>query len=871
MCVEPILPSDDHLIQSEPLLLQVMDKDYVSSDDSIGLVAVDLNMLLGYTQDKTKREVRSWFPIYDSLNGICGHIELTVQLSYVGNFNATRGSSAGVSFFKTDTPPLNLRIKRAFSRVEAIVVTADPEFSWTDTFRSARTSNQARSNRVMRKIGEARRLLGAKAREQGGNAVLHYEISVDVEGEPSDEMCVRACGTAVHLVPWSTDHDERLDILAGVDTIDTANTSPVTTIRATDSLAVIRKLAAKRFVSDQIVFLTLSDLPPHTIGHIGGMVTARAVHVLKDITEDDHSNVRSQWWSAIRKEMSSTARKLNCNCVVGYTEKIAIHGGVAVISGQGTAARIHVRRITKMVMPAPPRDTLVSGQPIATHHAGTDSHTMTVRRVMRRKPRGKLPGLCNAVHPPYRHNDMSVGTSVCCYCGVRRAPLLLLASMSPPPELPVHGDPVLLQARVRLPVGSGKIHGEGGAVRVSDKLPFVENDLHAQLIRQMYAVGVNAAFSLSTELHLDNEFVTAVCTGTGLYVTAMSPPPQLTVERPIDQASLVAFNAITERLSSIHRQSSTLEPHTAIPRTASSSSLEETTSSSSSSTDSTEPDLDATLHDNIDPQLQRLVVGGSVSTDHAEAVMCRPRCNAVVSTLASTSASLGPPSLLTAVTLIQEDENIHHEMQALFDGLAAAHGSGPGVISIARVHLTQCDDSTAVLLVVASHQVPRTDGGSVDLGPTPTLTPTPTLAPLPPATIGDDKGRGRSGPALPQFTTAVLSPFTSAGSLVPRANKGVVEVVIVRESMAIKKAGGFDGFWHGLVLEGLSMLRSRVLALGGNAALSVDIKPLHINYRPSYDQCYTMVRVSGDVAVCAPGPHRIASTMDMARPDGSGR
>ncbi|KAG9390187.1 Uncharacterized protein family UPF0145 [Carpediemonas membranifera] len=811
--------TDDQVLQTAPLLLHVLDRDYISADDTVGTVVIMLNTILGYSHEQNEREIKGWFPIFDSLNGVQGHLHLTLGLSYVGNYNTTRGSSAGVSVFTTDVLPLSLRLKRVIQRVDAAVVCNDPEYSFVSTFRTARTSNQARTLRIEEKLAEARRILGFKARELGGNAILHYTSDIDVEGDSTDQIAVRVSGTAVQVAPAQDGQLGPPNLSVALVEDEDTRISPVATVsRDVASLNILLQLTARRFKHNGVVLLSMVELPPFSIAHLGGMLSARAVHVLKDSTDEA---TRADWWEGVRHEMTDSAARLNCNAVIGYCETQCSHGGIVIISCHGTAARINHKRLVKWIAPAPPQPTDVSGTLVTTALAGQDSHTLMVKRMDRRRTRQRPPPHCASVHPPHSQAPLSVGAAVCNYCGERRAPVVLLATVAPPIECPVHGDPVLIQARVVLQAGA-RFHGESGAVRVSDKLPFLENDLHAQLVRQMYAKGVNALFDIKSELTMNDECVTAVATGTGHYVTAMSPPPNLVVERPLDRRAVPAFDSLSAHLQTFHRQSSTLQPQTMIrpeeTEHSGTSSSDSTDSDSSESTTSVD-DFDATLHGSLDPQLERLYVGDNVSSEQADALLCGPtnESTVVTSTRPSASPLLGPPVFLAMVSLLEQEDSIHEKMQELWDGLVRRYGKSGSRVTISKVHVAPASDDTLMVLMIAAYQTPET---------------APTPAPT---------------PMLPSFQTVPLSPSGTAGPRIPSVNHGTVEVVLVKESMSSRKVGGFIGFWHRLVLEALSMLRSRIRALGGDAGLNVDIQPLHVMHKPGHDQIYCLLKVSADV------------------------
>ena len=115
------------------------------------------------------------------------------------------------------------RLLAVFGLAEELIVNDDPEFQvylptnrlaastltplpqWIDRLRPTRASNQARQNVFTSLTGQLQRQLGVKARERGGNAVLGYRQSFDLEGETGPLACAwyykhcammpsRACG-----------------------------------------------------------------------------------------------------------------------------------------------------------------------------------------------------------------------------------------------------------------------------------------------------------------------------------------------------------------------------------------------------------------------------------------------------------------------------------------------------------------------------------------------------------------------------------------------------------------------------------------------------------------------------------------------------
>ncbi len=81
--------------------------------------------------------------------------------------------------------------------VEELIVSEDPEYLWVDSFRSSRTSNEARQKLLYQLTSKIRRNVGRKCIDLGGNAVLGYRQTFDLEGETG--LIARAYGTACRI------------------------------------------------------------------------------------------------------------------------------------------------------------------------------------------------------------------------------------------------------------------------------------------------------------------------------------------------------------------------------------------------------------------------------------------------------------------------------------------------------------------------------------------------------------------------------------------------------------------------------------------------------------------------------------------------
>ncbi|XP_035859622.1 C2 domain-containing protein 5 isoform X12 [Sander lucioperca] len=185
---------DDEDLQDEPLQVTVLDHDTYSANDAIGKVYIDIDPLLC---SEAASVISGWFPIYDTIHGIRGEINVLVKVELFNDLNRFRQSSCGVKFFCTTSIPRCYRAAMVHGFVEELVVNEDPEYQWIDRIRSPRASNEARQRLISLMSGELQRKIGLKVLEMGGNAVVGYLQCFDLEGESG--LVVRAIGTACTL------------------------------------------------------------------------------------------------------------------------------------------------------------------------------------------------------------------------------------------------------------------------------------------------------------------------------------------------------------------------------------------------------------------------------------------------------------------------------------------------------------------------------------------------------------------------------------------------------------------------------------------------------------------------------------------------
>ncbi|XP_068619507.1 C2 domain-containing protein 5 isoform X1 [Battus philenor] len=201
---------DESELQDEPLQLRLMDHDTYSANDAIGKVVISLAPLLAREATNAKGTgappggavMSGWIPVFDTMHGIRGELNVIVKVELFSDFNKYKTSSCGVQFFHCPMIPPGYRATAIHGFVEELIVNDDPEYQWIDKIRTPRASNEARQVAFIKLSNQVQRLVGLKAAELGANAVVGYQQDFDLEGEAG--VVARAIGTAVSITPLPT-------------------------------------------------------------------------------------------------------------------------------------------------------------------------------------------------------------------------------------------------------------------------------------------------------------------------------------------------------------------------------------------------------------------------------------------------------------------------------------------------------------------------------------------------------------------------------------------------------------------------------------------------------------------------------------------
>uniref|UniRef100_A0A4W5QUI0 C2 domain-containing protein 5 n=1 Tax=Hucho hucho TaxID=62062 RepID=A0A4W5QUI0_9TELE len=548
---------DDEDLQDEPLQITVLDHDTYSANDAIGKVYIDIDPLLSC---EAATVISGWFPIYDTIHGIRGEINVLVKVDLFNDLNRFRQSSCGVKFFCTTSIPRCYRVALVHGFVEELVVNEDPEYQWIDRIRTPRASNEARQRLISLMSGELQRKIGLKVLEMGGNAVVGYLQCFDLEGESG--LVVRAIGTACTLdklspgtAPNTTTHTNTHTLPNTAPASNACNSpskdskepvfsedpphplsGPPTPLRTLPSsspppfspskpcsrqssssdtdLSLTPRigktsppsspsppLSAPFLIPSQKLtefpIFTLTCFPPGFLVHVGGVVSTRSVKLLDRIHNPDEPETRDAWWEEIRQEIKSHAKALGCHAVVGYSESTSICEEVCILSASGTAAMLNPRFMREGCL-----DT------------GGSDHRFE----------DASPPSCGFVHIPYDEFNMPFPAQLtyCYHCRRQKVPDVLFTTIDLPAEAEVTGKGCLIQAR--LCRTKKKAQGEVNATSISNLLPFMEYELHTQLMNKLKLRSMNALFGLRIQISVGENMLLGLASATGVYLSALPAP-----------------------------------------------------------------------------------------------------------------------------------------------------------------------------------------------------------------------------------------------------------------------------------------------------------------------------------------------------------
>uniref|UniRef100_A0A665VI34 C2 domain-containing protein 5 n=1 Tax=Echeneis naucrates TaxID=173247 RepID=A0A665VI34_ECHNA len=869
---------DDEDLQDEPLQITVLDHDTYSANDAIGKVYIDIDPLLC---SEAASVISGWFPIYDTIHGIRGEINVLIKVELFNDLNRFRQSSCGVKFFCTTSIPRCYRAAMVHGFVEELVVNEDPEYQWIDRIRTPRASNEARQRLISLMSGELQRKIGLKVLEMGGNAVVGYLQCFDLEGESG--LVVRAIGTACTLdkltsgsapstntaLPTSSsspppfspskpcsrqssssDTDLSLTPKTGMGSGGSAGkeAGPLKTL--------LRQQTQTALEQREFPFFTLTSFPPGFLVHVGGVVSARSVKLLDRIHNPDEPETRDAWWEEIRQEIKSHAKALGCHAVVGYSESTSICEEVCILSASGTAAILNPRYIW---------GTLLA------------------------RFEEQSPPSCGFCHIPYDELNMPFPAQLtyCYHCRRQKVPDVLFTTIDMPPEAAVTGKGCLIQARLcRL---KKKAQGEVNATAISNLLPFMEYELHTQLMNKLKLRSMNALFGLHIQISVGENMLLGLASATGVYLTALPAPGgiQIAGKTPGDLNNEHHILTIQKRINDTIAKNKELyqinPPElteelvgSPIPEPRQRSRLLRSHSESSDElseldlshgkkdafvleiddTDAVE-DIHSLLTDNspptgfyscnteLMPGIYNWTSGVQMFTSvrvfrliHANLTnqglnkIFTDLCENLLKSFYFKLRSMIPCCLchLNFTVAVPEEELI--QVKYIGDCKSIITGCNETEEQL-QFPLELCADSSS------SNNQPssKISVSSLDRS-----------SPLP-------EGRSRSLRSNRSFggssvTVVKMTPLSFLPGTRIIKYLGIINMFFIRETTSLREEGGVSGFLHSFIAEVFAMVRAHVAALGGNAVVSYSMKECVLMENPNKNQAQCLINVSGDAVIC---------------------
>ncbi|XP_045867299.1 C2 domain-containing protein 5 isoform X8 [Meles meles] len=932
---------DDEDLQDEPLQITVLDHDTYSANDAIGKVYIDIDPLL-YSEAATV--ISGWFPIYDTIHGIRGEINVIVKVDLFNDLNRFRQSSCGVKFFCTTSIPKCYRAVIIHGFVEELVVNEDPEYQWIDRIRTPRASNEARQRLISLMSGELQRKIGLKVLEMRGNAVVGYLQCFDLEGESG--LVVRAIGTACTLDKLSSPaaflpacnspSKEMKEIPFNEDpNPNTHSSGPSTPLKnqtysfspsksysrqssSSDTdlsltpktgmgsgsagkeggpfKALLRQQTQSALEQREFPFFTLTAFPPGFLMHVGGVVSARSVKLLDRIHNpafvgimgntrsyklldwnsfnSDEPETRDAWWAEIRQEIKSHAKALGCHAVVGYSESTSICEEVCILSASGTAAVLNPRFL---------QDGTVEG-------------------CLEQRLEENLPAGCGFCHIPYDELNMPFPAHLtyCCNCRKQKVPDVLFTTIDLPIDATVIGKGCLIQARLcRL---KKKAQAEANATAISNLLPFMEYEVHTQLMNKLKLKGMNALFGLRIQITVGENMLMGLASATGVYLAALPTPGgiQIAGKTPNDGSYEQHISHMQKKINDTiakNKELYEINPPdiseeiigSPIPEPRQRSRL--LRSQSESSDEVTELDLS---HGKKDAFVLEIDDTDAMEDVHSLLTDVPPpsgfySCNTEI--MPGINNWTSEIQMFTSVRVIRlsslnlTNQALNKNFNDLCENLLKSlyfklRSMIPCCLCHVNFTVSLPEDEliqvtvTAVAITFDKNQALQTTKTHVEKSLQRASTDNEELLqfplelcsdslpshPFPPAKavtvekaspMGEGNFRNRSAPPCANSTVGVvkMTPL----SFIPGAKitkyLGIINMFFIRETTSLREEGGVSGFLHAFIAEVFAMVRAHVAALGGNAVVSYIMKQCVFMENPNKNQAQCLINVSGDAVV----------------------
>ncbi|XP_037592429.1 C2 domain-containing protein 5 isoform X25 [Cebus imitator] len=638
--------------------------------------------------------------------------------------------------------------------------------------------------------------------------------------------------------------------------------------------ALLRQQTQSALEQREFPFFTLTAFPPGFLVHVGGVVSARSVKLLDRIHNPDEPETRDAWWAEIRQEIKSHAKALGCHAVVGYSESTSICEEVCILSASGTAAVLNPRFL---------QDGTVEG-------------------CLEQRLEENLPTRCGFCHIPYDELNMPFPAHLtyCYNCRKQKVPDVLFTTIDLPTDATVIGKGCLIQARLcRL---KKKAQAEANATAISNLLPFMEYEVHTQLMNKLKLKGMNALFGLRIQITVGENMLMGLASATGVYLAALPTPGgiQIAGKTPNDGSYEQHISHMQKKINDTIAKNKELyeinPPEISeeiigspIPEPRQRSRL--LRSQSESSDEVTELDLS---HGKKDAFVLEIDDTDAMEDVHSLLTDVPPpsgfySCNTEI--MPGINNWTSEIQMFTSVRVIRlsslnlTNQALNKNFNDLCENLLKSlyfklRSMIPCCLCHVNFTVSLPEDEliqvtvTAVAITFDKNQALQTTKTHVEKSLQRASTDNEELLqfplelcsdslpshPLPPAKavtvekaspVGDGNFRNRPAPPCANSTVGVvkMTPL----SFIPGAKitkyLGIINMFFIRETTSLREEGGVSGFLHAFIAEVFAMVRAHVAALGGNAVVSYIMKQCVFMENPNKNQAQCLINVSGDAVV----------------------
>ncbi|XP_050606062.1 C2 domain-containing protein 5 isoform X16 [Macaca thibetana thibetana] len=638
--------------------------------------------------------------------------------------------------------------------------------------------------------------------------------------------------------------------------------------------ALLRQQTQSALEQREFPFFTLTAFPPGFLVHVGGVVSARSVKLLDRIHNPDEPETRDAWWAEIRQEIKSHAKALGCHAVVGYSESTSICEEVCILSASGTAAVLNPRFL---------QDGTVEG-------------------CLEQRLEENLSTRCGFCHIPYDELNMPFPAHLtyCYNCRKQKVPDVLFTTIDLPTDATVIGKGCLIQARLcRL---KKKAQAEANATAISNLLPFMEYEVHTQLMNKLKLKGMNALFGLRIQITVGENMLMGLASATGVYLAALPTPGgiQIAGKTPNDGSYEQHISHMQKKINDTIAKNKELyeinPPEISeeiigspIPEPRQRSRL--LRSQSESSDEVTELDLS---HGKKDAFVLEIDDTDAMEDVHSLLTDVPPpsgfySCNTEI--MPGINNWTSEIQMFTSVRVIRlsslnlTNQALNKNFNDLCENLLKSlyfklRSMIPCCLCHVNFTVSLPEDEliqvtvTAVAITFDKNQALQTTKTPVEKSLQRASTDNEELLqfplelcsdslpshPFPPvkavtvekaSPVGDGNFRNRSAPPCANSTVGVvkMTPL----SFIPGAKitkyLGIINMFFIRETTSLREEGGVSGFLHAFIAEVFAMVRAHVAALGGNAVVSYIMKQCVFMENPNKNQAQCLINVSGDAVV----------------------